>query len=402
LLQAFADLSARFEPVRDGQAIDAIHGLGRVLAEDLVSPIDLPGNDVAAMDGYAVIASTLHEGPNRLQVAGRVLAGHATTKAVVQGQCIRIMTGAPMPQGSDSVVMLEYAATQDNGDVVVQGPVKAGTNRRARGEHVRAGDRVLRKGRRLRAPELAMAQAMGFAQVPVVRTLRVGVLSTGDELRDPPSPLPAGGMYDSNRPMLMGALARKAFASFDMGICGDDPEVLAEAVDSSIAQQMDVLLISGGASLGDADIVRALGGVEFLPVSVRPGRGLVHASLRRDGHRLAVLGLPGNAVAAFVMLQMLVLPFLRRLSGEDAAPPAGVPARLLADASTREGRIDMRRARLGRTADGLLTADLLADQGSAMLRTICDADALVAIGPGARTPAGTWVAAFPLDALTAS
>jgi molybdopterin molybdotransferase len=403
LPEAFAEIAARLTPVEGTQPVtlagtgDAL--LGRVLARAVVAPLDLPTLDQAAMDGYAVRSQDLAPGSNRLRVAGRVLAGQFRAEALEAGTCVRIMTGAPMPAGSDAVVVIEAVTSIDADRVVVPGPIAAGANRRRKGEHVRAGETVLRAGKRLGSVDLALACALGLAELELRRPLRVGVLSTGDELRDPPAPLPPGGAYDSNRPMMAAALARAAMAVTDLSICPDDPAALAAVIDRAFDQALDAVVLSGGAALGDADIVRSLGGVSFVPVNLRPGRGIAVAQLARGQRSLLVLGLPGNAVAAFVLLHLLALPLLQRLAGADAGLPEPVAVPLAADQRTRAGRVDYRRARLVRDGAGRIVAQPLAEQGSAMIRSLCEADALIALGPAPQSRAGELVPAYLLSAL---
>jgi molybdopterin molybdotransferase len=397
LEQAFGLIAGRIIPICDEQTLALAAARGRVLSRALVSPRDLPEHDLAAMDGYAVRAADLAPGSNRLAVLGRVLAGQRAAIAVSTGNCVRIMTGAAMPAGSDAVVIQEAVVDEGAGTVVVPGPVRAGANRRVRGEHVREAETVFTAGRRLRGTDLALAAAMGFAQLPVRRAVHVGVLSTGDELRDPPQALGPGEVYDSNRPMVLNALDAASHHAVDLGICPDHVPALQRIIDRAFAQRLDAILISGGAALGDADIVRSLEGVEFVPVNVRPGRGLAVAQLQRDGRTMLVLGLPGNAVAAFVLLHALALPLLARLGGADSGPPKPLVLALARDASARGGRVDLRRARLIDDDGGRRCVDPLTEQGSAMIRSVCAADALVAIGPAARYSAGDPVAVYPLD-----
>ena len=397
LAQAFAYLAASVAPIEQVEHIALSYARGRILAAPLVSQWDLPTHDLAAMDGYAVRAQDLAGGRNILRVVATILAGHPFPGRIGRNACARIMTGAPMPEGSDAVVVMEVVQALAADTVAVPGPVPVGANRRLRGEHVRAGDTVLSPGRRLRMAELALASAIGAVEVAVYRRLRVGVLSTGDELRDPPADLRQNGAYDSNRPMLLAAVEGAFMAGFDLGICPDDSAALARFIEVAFDQRLDSLLISGGAALGDADVVRALAGVEFVPVNARPGRGIAVARLVRMGQGLLVLGLPGNAVAAYVVLHALALPLLARMAGSDARPPAPISMPIARDLRARAGRIDFLRARLTRDSAGRQVADPLAEQGSAMIRSVCDADALIAVGPAAEYRAGELLPVYLLE-----
>ncbi|SPE29897.1 putative Molybdopterin molybdenumtransferase [Burkholderiales bacterium] len=398
LTQAFACLAAGLAPITQVQQVALADAPGRVLARPLVARRDLPSQDTAAMDGYAVRAQELAQGRRVLRVVGRVLAGHPFAGQLLPGTCARIMTGASMPEGSDAVVVMEVAEAVAPDLVALPGPVAAGANRRVRGEHVRAGETVLPARRRLRTTDLALACAIGEVELGVLRRLEVGILSTGDELRDPPADLPPGCAYDSNRLMLRVALEKASMAGHDLGICPDDLLALQRVIDRAFEQRLDALLISGGAALGDADVVRMLDGVEFVSVDFRPGRGIAVARLVLGSQTLLVLGLPGNAVAAYVLFHTLALPVLARLAGADAQPPLPVSLPIAHDVYARAGRIDFRRARLVLDASGRRVADPLSEQGSAMIRSVSDADALVAVGPAAQYRAGDLLPTYLVEA----
>ncbi len=367
--------------------------LGAVLAQDLASRIDLPAFDNSAMDGYALRHADLAAGAP-LREIGRSYAGHGHAGGVEPGTCVRIMTGAPIPAGADTVVMLEDVDVRD-GAVRVHSMPPAGANIRRRGEHIVQGSVVLAAGTRLLAPHVALAASVGRDQLTVRSRLRVALLSTGDELADPPQPLAACASYDANRPLLVATCTQLGFDVRDLGICSDCGGEFSRMLDRAFDAQCDVLVISGGAAQGDADIVRQAGGVQFLPLNLRPGRGVAHARLRRGPQHLLLLGLPGNAVAAFVMFHLVARPVLLHLAGAQAQPLPRVRAPLAAAAAVRGGRIDYRRARLD--ADGRV--HLLKDQGSAMLRTVVEADCLVELGPAPQHAAGAQVDVIPLGLL---
>jgi len=396
--RAFAYLTAAVAPITQVQQIALAHARGRVLAHPLVARRDLPAQDTAAMDGYAVRAQELAEGPRVLRVLGRVLAGHPFAGQLPPGTCVRIMTGAPMPEGSDAVVVMEAAEALAPDLVALPGPIAAGANRRALGEHVRAGQTLLTAGRTLRTTDLALACAVGEVELGVLRPLHVGILSTGDELRDAPADLPPGCAYDSNRLMLGLAIEKASMAGTDLGICPDDSSALQRCIEAAFDRRLDALLISGGAALGDADVVRMLGGVEFVPVNIRPGRGIAVARLARGDQKLLVLGLPGNAVAAYVLFHALALPVLARMAGADAHPPLPVALPIARDVQAREGSVDFRRARLVQDGTGRCVADPLPEQGSAMIRSVSDADALVAVGPAGQYRAGDLLPTYLVEA----
>jgi molybdopterin molybdotransferase len=405
LAPALALLAGAVAPVRQSQNVPLEQAAGRILALDLHAGAPLPGEDVAAMDGYALRSADAAAPRNRLLLTGRVLAGQRHGGLLPAGACVRIMTGAALPDGCDAVVMLEHVETPDAQHIVVAGPVVPGLNRRQRGEHVGAGSTVLRAGRRLRSADLGLARSLGAVELAVVRALRVGVLSTGDELRDPPTPLSPGLAYDGNRPMIRAALDGPACTCLDLGICPDEPRAYARILERAQAEGLDALLVSGGAAQGDADIVRAAPGTAFVPLRLRPGRGIAW-SLRPPAQPgaapLLVLGLPGNPVAAFVLLHLLARPLLTWLGGGAARVPAPIALPIRADLRNRPGRIDMRRGRLVPDADGQSSVELLPEQGSAMIRTVCEADVLVAVGPADAYRAGERLPCYLLDALAAS
>ncbi len=395
--QALAELVSELTPIAGTEAVALALAAGRVLDVDLVSPLDLPALDNSAMDGYALRADDLREG-HWLHEIGVAYAGHGFAGQVETGTCVRIMTGAPVPTGADTVVVMEDV-TVDSGTVRIQRQPARGANIRRRGEHIRRGEVILTAQRRLGAADIGLATVAGAQQLMVRRLLRVGVLSTGDELADPPQPLSAADSYDANRPLLRLSLERLAFDVHDLGICRDTPEAFAAALDQALQLQVDALVISGGAAQGDADVVRQAGGIRFVPLNIRPGRGIAVAKIERAGHRLALLGLPGNAVAAYVMFHLLTRPLLLHLAGGEARVPQHLPLPLAGTVQLRGGRIDYRRARFVRDGAGTLRVEPLRDQGSAMLRTVVEADALIALGPRESYRDGDLVDTVPLAML---
>jgi molybdopterin molybdotransferase len=390
IAQAIARLCDDLQPIAGVRELQLAQAIGAVLAQDLPSRLDLPAFDNSAMDGYAVRHEDLAAG-GQLREIGRSYAGHGHPGPVVAGTCVRIMTGAPLPAGADTVIVLEDVEVRDEA-VCVRAVPPAGANIRRRGEHIAQGSVVLAAGTQLSAPEIALAASVGSDRLTVHRRLRVGLLSTGDELADPPQPLSAAASYDANRPLLRASCERLGFELRDLGICADCGSDFSTMLGRAFDAQCDALVISGGAAQGDADIVRQAGGVQFLPLNLRPGRGVAHARLQRGAQRMLLLGLPGNVVAAYVMFHLVARPVLLHLAGARARPLPRLRAPLAAAATVRRGRIDYRRARL----DDNGHVHLLRDQGSAMLRTVVEADCLVELGPAEHYAAGAWVDVIPL------
>ena len=397
LAQALEQLARRLSPVAQTETIDTRDAGGRVLAEDVASAVDLPAFDNSAMDGYALRFADLQPG-HRLREIGRAYAGHPFAGRVEAGTCVRIMTGAPLPEGADTVVMLEDVTGQPGAIRVGRTPSPA-ANIRRRGEHLARGAVALRAGRRLRAADVGLAAAVGASRITVRRRLRVGIVSTGDELADPPATLREAASFDANRPLLGASLERLGFESHDLGICGDTPQAFGAALERARRLRLDALLASGGAAQGDADVVGRTADVRFVPLNIRPGRGIAFARFDAEGAPMALLGLPGNSVAAYVVFHLLARPLLLHLAGGEAALPLHIPLPLAGAVRLRGGRIDYRRARFLRDASGALRVEPLREQGSAMLRTVTDADALVALGPRESYADGELVQTVPLALL---
>ena len=383
--QARARVLEPLQAVVAEETLALAEALGRVLAADVVSPLDVPSHDNSAMDGYAFRGDDLGApGPTSLTVLPfTVLAGHPAEQAVPPGHAVRIMTGAVLPAGLDTVVPLELCQVQSDRLVVPAGAVRAGDHRRRRGEDLAQGQVALTAGRVLDAPSLGLLASLGLSHVPVRRRLRVAVFSTGDELRGPGQALPAGCLYDSNRHSLMAAVTRLGAQVIDLGLVPDQPEALGLALASACAQA-DVVLTSGGVSVGDADHTRALlaehGEVMFWRVAMRPGRPFAMGRLTGPvGQPVWLFALPGNPVAAWVSFQVLVRDALWRLAGAQprALPTLGV--RAAQAIRKRAGRSEYLRGWVERGADGHWQVQLAGAQGSGMLTGLVNANALVCL-----------------------
>jgi len=380
---------ARVAPVDGRETVTLREALGRVLAENIVAPVNVPPFDNSAVDGYAVRGDDLDaEAEKRLIVVDRVAAGHAAARAVEAGEAIRIFTGAPMPLGADTVFMQEDCRV-DGGGVVVPPGLKRGANRRLAGEDMRAGAVALPAGRRLAVQHVALAAALGLAGLNVHRHVRVALFSTGDEIVEPGTALPRAALYDSNRYLLSALIARFGAAITDLGILSDDPSKLKRALAAAAADH-DLVLTSGGVSAGEADHVRgaieSIGRLVFWRVAIKPGRPVAMGVIRgaNDGANnvdgAAFVGLPGNPVAVFVTFVRVVRPLLLRLAGALPEPLVAMPARATFFYNKRKGRREYVRVALRAAADGAIEAVKYEQDGAGMLSSLTETDGLAELG----------------------
>lgn len=387
---AQAMLADAVVPVGEIEQLPVQQALGRVLASDIVSPISVPAHDNSAMDGYALRGADLAAGGSiRLQVVDTVLAGRPGTVAVSSSQCARIMTGAVMPAGCDSVLPQELVAqlVQQAGasEIVFDASaIKPGANRRFKGEDLMAGQPALRAGKLLGPAELGLVASLGIASVAVRRRLRVAFFSTGDELRPPGEPLVPGAIYDSNRYTLMGMLERLGCELLDMGMVRDHPDALEAALRQACVQA-DVIITSGGVSSGAADFTREvlarLGQVAFWQLNMRPGRPMAFGTIAANGHSALLLGLPGNPVAVMSTFYFLARPTLLRMMGADGAASALPQLRVPAQAAIRKkrGRTEYQRGIVSVDASGRQQVRVTGAQGSGILRSMSEANCMIVL-----------------------
>jgi molybdopterin molybdotransferase len=378
-------ITERVAPVDGYETVPLREAAGRVLVEDVVAPVNVPPFDNSAVDGYAVRAADLKaNGEMRLRVADRVAAGHDAMQALHPGEAIRIFTGAPMPAGADTVFMQEDCRV-DAGAVIVPPGLKCGANRRLAGEDMRAESVALPAGRRLAVQHIALAAALGLTSLKVRRRVRIALFSTGDEIVEPGTKLPGAALYDSNRYLLSGLIARFGAEVTDLGILGDDPNELTQALKSAAASH-DLVLTSGGVSTGEADYVRttieSIGRIVFWRVAIKPGRpvamGVIHGSKPGDG--AAFVGLPGNPVAVFVTFVRVVRPLLLRLSGALHEPLIAMPVRAAFSYKKRKDRREYVRVALRTAADGMIEAVKHAQDGAGVITSLTETDGLAELG----------------------
>ncbi len=382
LAQARALICQLVEPLAGSQRMFVGDALGRVLAEDVISPIDVPAHDNSAMDGYALRFADLDPAAvTRLSVAGTAYAGHPFGGELGRGQCLRIMTGAVMPPQADTVVMQEVVEC-DGDHVLIPPAQRRGQHWRRAGEDLKSGRPALTDGRRIRPAELGLLASLGIAEISVRPRLRVAIFSTGDELCSIGRTPRAGEVFDSNRYTLYGMLERLGCEVLDLGVVPDQPAALENAL-MGAAASADAVITSGGVSVGEADFIREmmnrLGEVLFWKIAMKPGRPMAFGRLGSGRDGAILFGLPGNPVAVMVTFYQLVREALLRMMGVDPLP---VLPLLLAPCSVAlrkaPGRTEFQRGTLT-LRDGRWQVRPNGAQGSGMLRSMADADCFIVI-----------------------
>jgi molybdopterin molybdotransferase len=368
-------INERVTPVVETEIVALQDASGRVLAADVVAPIDLPPFDNSAVDGYAVRhADVGTKDETTLRVIDRLTAGRAAGHSIGQGEAIRIFTGAPMPQGADTVFMQEDVRAE-GGAVIVPPGLKRGANMRDAGEDVRRGSVALRAGRRLQPQDLSMAAALGLRELQVRRRVRVAIFSTGDEIVEPGAPLPSAGLYDANRELLRALLSRLDAEVSDLGILRDNRDKLSARL-AEAARGHDLVLTSGGVSTGEADYVKdaigAAGSLVFWRVAIKPGRPVAMGVLRGT----AFVGLPGNPVAVFVTFARVVRPLLLRLAGANPEPLIALPVKAGFPYRKKKGRREYVRVSLTRLADGTYEVHKHPQDGAGVISSLTATDGL--------------------------
>lgn len=404
--EARAAIAAAIRPIHAPERVPLAMALGRVLAADVLSPIDVPAHDNSAMDGYAFRGSELSTSqPTLLRSVGTLFAGAPWAGSVGAGECLRIMTGAVMPAGLNTVVPLELCRSEGESVHIAAGVVRGGENRRRRGEDLSAGLPALRAGRVLKPADLGLVASLGIAEVTVQRRLRVALFSTGSELRTLGQRLDAGSVYDSNRYSLMGALQRLGLEVLDLGLVPDDPAALQAALENAM-DRADVVLTSGGVSMGDADhtrdVLARMGEVAFWKVAMRPGRPFAFGPLKRNGDAPPcwLFALPGNPVAALVTFYVFAREALMQLAGATLAPLPVLRVRCTTAIRKRPGRTEFQRGIVEAAPQGGWQVKLTGSQGAGILRSMSEANALLVLGPDQDSvPEGGMVDVWLFDGL---
>ncbi|MCC5796844.1 MAG: molybdopterin molybdenumtransferase MoeA [Methylophaga sp.] len=372
---ARAQIMAVITPINSWRSCALKEALGEVLHETIYSPVQVPPHHNSAMDGYAIHSRDWLAGIHSFQLAGHAYAGQPFSGSLTAGQCVRIMTGAVVPVACDTVVMQERCEV--NGlSVKMHEGVRAGQNVRYAGEDLQIGDVVVEQGRRLTPADLGLIASLGMAELRVRRRPRIAFFSTGDELKSLGQPLAPGQIYDSNRYTLFGMLQRFGADIRDMGVVADDKDALRAAL-LQASTEADVIITSGGVSVGDADYVKEilteLGQVNFWKIAMKPGRPLTF------GHvgDAVFFGLPGNPVSVMVTFYQFVLPALQQLAGEPIQEPLLIKAIAVNDIRKRPGRFEFQRGVMRTGAAGSIEVSHSGDQGSGILRSMNTANCFI-------------------------
>ncbi|MEM9604387.1 MAG: gephyrin-like molybdotransferase Glp [Pseudomonadota bacterium] len=398
LVEARARIAEHIRPIDGHEQLALGDALGRVLAEDALAPLSVPQHRNSAMDGYAFRhADAATRGATTLTLVGQSLAGHPHGQCVEPGGAVRIMTGAVVPDGLDTVVVQEVVDRLDGDRIRFDGQqTAAGDFVRGIGDDIQQGHCTVSEGTRLRAAELGVLASLGVSRVPVLRRPRVAVMSTGDELRSAGEPLDPGQIYDSNRTTLTALLRTHHAEPVDIGQVPDTPDDIHRALDEA-ARTSDVILSSGGVSVGVADHMRDVlareGTLAFWKIAVKPGRPLVFGRWKTAWY----FGLPGNPVSAMVTFDQLVRPALAQLAGEAPRPPVRLRARVTGRLTKQPGRLEFQRGTLANADDGSLTVTSTGSQDSHVLTSLTAADCLICLpreSSGAES--GEWVTVLPL------
>ena len=377
LEQGLEKLRQEITPVTEVEQVALSDALDRVLAENVISPVNVPYRNNSAMDGYALRLQDL-ERTDTLPLAGQSLAGHPFAGELPAGQCIRIMTGASVPDSADTVIMQEQVNVTDGGVQFLNKPEVIGHHVRLAGEDIPEGCEVFTTGHKVRAQDLGLLASLGIPEVSVFRRVKVALFSTGDELKLPGQSLGAGDIYDSNRFALTAMLKRLGAEVIDLGLIADDPEALRQAF-ADADQQADVVITSGGVSVGDADFVKdilqEMGTMSFWKLAIKPGKPFAFGRLPDSWF----IGLPGNPVSATMTFQLLAMPALLHLMGARSVALQTIQAVCKTPLKKRPGRREFQRGILSTSAGGQMEVVTTGSQGSGVMRSMSLANCYIVL-----------------------
>jgi len=397
--QALENMLNTVSTITDKETVELSEALGRILNRPVNSTLDVPGYDNSAMDGYAVRSNEAKKG-SRLKVVGVAAAGHPFNDAIPENGCVRIMTGAPIPDSVDAVIIQENTeANQDKSEITVLQDVAESDNIRRRGSDIALGEEVIATGTRLSPVDIGLLASLGIEEVAVYRKPKIAVFSTGDELVAPGGKLKSGQIFDSNRYLLLAMLEKMGVEAVNLGRLNDDLEAISQALQDA-TKSCDAVITSGGVSVGDADFTKTaleqLGSVSFWKVAMKPGKPFAFGKLKDTWF----FGLPGNPVAAAVTMDQLTQPVLKHLAGEKHISSESYQATAAEYLKKRPGRADFQRGWFEQDSNGQLKVSSAGSQSSAVLSTLKRANCFIRLeqdrGP---VNAGEEVTILPFSSL---
>ena len=373
---ALKKIYTAISPISESETVPIRESLNRILATDIISSLNVPTATNSAMDGYALHGANIpQKGTSIIKVVGTAFAGKPYQGKIGQGECIRIMTGAVMPDATNTVIIQEHVERIDD-EIRIDSETKQGSNVRQAGEDITSGDVVLEKGERIRSADIGVIASLGIGEVEVIRKLRIAFFSTGDELSSIGEELKDGNIYDSNRYTLFGMLSELNVVIMDMGVIRDNPEDLQQAFEDA-ATKADVIITTGGVSVGEADYVKEIlqetGTVNFWKVAMKPGRPLAFGQIK-DAQ---FFGLPGNPVSVMVTFSQFVKPALRHLMTETETETFTMQVPCISKLKKKPGRIEYQRGILERDESNQWVVKKTGAQGSGILRSMSQANCFI-------------------------
>ncbi|WP_440904118.1 gephyrin-like molybdotransferase Glp [Catenovulum sp. SX2] len=380
--QALTRMANAVRPIKQTETVCLQDALGRVLAETICSPINVPAYDNSAMDGYALNLSA-KSANSRYKVVSQILAGKPNDTEIKAGECARIMTGGKIPVGCDAVIMQENVRLVDDNCIELTKGVKLGDNIRRSGDDISQGETIFAIGRKLSAIDIGCLASLGLKHIQVIKQLTIGIFTTGDELAQPGEPLKTGQIYDSNRPMLKALLKQAGFDVLDAGVIADELEAIKTGI-KKLAAVCDAIITCGGVSVGVADYTgkafAELGEIDFWKVAMKPGKPFAFGSIKHQQNTVFLFGLPGNPVSSAVTFEILTLPILRLMSSQQAQPTNTLYLPTNKAIKKRPGRRDYQRASIQRNEQGTpIAVTPFAKQSSGVLSELAHADCLIVL-----------------------